>query len=140
MQLSKKNIFGIVVLLVLIVSVRLFEKSLFYDPLLQFFKLEGKVLPQYESLKLFAGLTFRYLLNSALSLGVIYLFFKDIATVRAAALLFAVFYIILIIAVFLVLNADSPNLMLLFYIRRFLIQPLFLILFVPAFYYQKKMR
>ncbi|MFY7758816.1 MAG: exosortase F system-associated membrane protein, partial [Flavobacterium stagni] len=28
----------------------------------------------------------------------------------------------------------------LFYLRRFLIQPLFLLLFVPAFYYQKRIK
>jgi exosortase F-associated protein len=30
--------------------------------------------------------------------------------------------------------------MILFYIRRFLIQPIFLLLFLPAFYYQKQNR
>ena len=33
----------------------------------------------------------------------------------------------------------NPNFMILFYIRRFLIQPLLLVLFIPAFFYQKKL-
>ncbi|WP_374707786.1 exosortase F system-associated protein [Flavobacterium sp. J372] len=45
---------------------------------------------------------------------------------------------VLMIAFIIVVNTEKPNLLALFYIRRFLIQPLFLILFIPAFYYQRR--
>jgi exosortase F-associated protein len=47
-------------------------------------------------------------------------------------------FVILITAFFCILYffKNQENL-LLFYVRRFLIQPLFLIVFVPAFYFQK---
>lgn len=131
---------AIVFLLILIVLVRVFQHELFYDPLLDFFKSESKILPEYNSLKLFAGLLFRYVLNMVFSLGIIYLVFKDKAILKLCAMLYTLLFIVLIILFFIVLTADNKNLLLLFYIRRFLIQPLFLILFLPAFYYQKRLR
>ncbi len=131
---------GILLLLILLVAVRLFQENLFYDPLLPFFKTENKVLPDYSSFKLFAGLAFRYFLNSIFSLAIIYLAFKDRGIVRLAAILYGLFFVVFITAFFIIINTDDVNLLLLFYIRRFLIQPLFLILFLPAFYYQKIMK
>ena len=131
---------GILLLLILLVAVRLFQENLFYDPLLPFFKTENKVLPDYNSFKLFAGLAFRYFLNSIFSLAIIYLAFKDRGIVRLAAILYGLFFVVFITAFFIIINTDDVNLLLLFYIRRFLIQPLFLILFLPAFYYQKIMK
>jgi exosortase F-associated protein len=140
LQLSKIDMAGIALLLLCIIGVRLFEGKLFYDPLLAFFKDDdAKPLPPYNSLALFLGLAFRYVLNSVFSLGIIYLVFKDRSMLKLTTVLYAVFFAVLIAAFFLVLSADKPNVLLLFYIRRFLIQPLFLILFVPAFYYQKIM-
>lgn len=138
-KIGNLEIAGIILLVVLLVCVRLFQEQLFYDPLLPFFKTENRVLPEYDSFKLFLGLAFRYLLNTAISIGIIYLCFKDRAMLRLTVILYAVFFAVLIAAFFLVINAEDVNLLLLFYIRRFLIQPLFLILFLPAFYYQKKM-
>jgi exosortase F-associated protein len=47
------------------------------------------------------------------------------------------FFVILSLVFFFLLEyTKTPDLLILFYIRRFLIQPLFLILFVPAFFYQ----
>lgn len=138
--LSKKSIAGIVLLLILLVLVRVFEEQLFYDPLLPFFKRQNNILPEYNSIKLFFGLFFRYAINSVLSLAIIYLAFKDSAITRLSTILYAGFFIVLIAALFIALKADDPNLLLIFYIRRFIIQPLFLILFLPAFYYQKKMK
>ena len=39
-----------------------------------------------------------------------------------------------------IIKFGETNKMNLFYIRRFIIQPIFLILFIPAFYYQKKIK
>ena len=124
-------------MVVLLVAVRIFEDRLFYDPFLLFFKHEGKVLPGYNGFKLFLALAFRYLLNSGFSLGIIWLVFKDRAVLKLTTVLYIVFFILLIAALFMVLATDAPSHLLLFYVRRFLIQPLFLILFLPAFYYQK---
>jgi len=138
LKLSPLHISGIILLLVLLISVRIFQEQLFYDPLLDFFKMENKAMPVYAPFQLFLGLAFRYLLNTGLSLGIIWLFFKDSSVLKLAAILYVIFFVVLIAAFFVVLNLGNPNLLVLFYIRRFLIQPLFLILFIPAFYYQRK--
>jgi len=143
MQKHKVNIvsaLAIAVLLVLLVCVRLFQERLFYDPLLDYFKRSRTILPQYDSVKLFIGLLFRYLLNTIISLGILWFCFKDKSILKLTAVLYAVFFIALAAVFFTALAVDNPANMLLFYIRRFLIQPLLLILFVPAFYYQKHVK
>lgn len=123
-----------------LIFIRAFESQLFYDPFLSFFKLEyqNKSLPVFDSVSLFFGLLIRYALNSLLSLGIIYLLFKQLPLVRFAMLLYCAFFVILIVLFFGLLHfSEQPDYLILFYIRRFLIQPLFLVLFIPAFYYQQ---
>ena len=137
---NKKKLFFISLGLVGLVLVRLFENELFYDPFLAFFKSEfhKKPLPEFNTFLLLINLLFRFLLNAFFSMIIIYAFFNDKILVRFAATLFLVFSIILLIVFFGLLHfASQPDYLILFYVRRFLIQPLFLILFVPAFYYQK---
>ena len=137
-QLKTADVAGIAMMIWLLIAVRVFQDILFYDPLIPFFKSSSKVLPDYNPYLLFLGLLFRYLLNTILSLVIIWLFFKDRAVIKLSALLYIFFFIVLISAFFIVAGTNNPNLLVLFYLRRFIIQPLFLILFVPAFYYQKK--
>ena len=142
-QTSKKNFAIVGVLIIALILVRAFESKLFYDPFLEFFhgESQNKPLPEYDSLKLFLGLFFRYLINSVITVSIIYLLFKEASIVKLSSILLVVFFVVLIVALFLILNfSTQPDYLFLFYIRRFLIQPLFLILFVPAFYYQRKVQ
>ena len=128
-------------LVLLLVLIRAYEDVLFYDPFLNYFKADyyNLPLPEIENVSLFFGLLFRYFLNNVLSLAIIYVLFKDIEAVKIASILYLVFFIILIVAFFFVFSFfGETNKMTLFYIRRFLIQPIFLLLFLPAFYYQKQ--
>lgn len=124
-----------------LVLIRAYEDSLFYDPFLDYFKGDyyNLPIPEIDNLQLIFGFFFRYFLNTALSLAIIYVLFKDIDAVKFASVLYFIFFIILLAAFFFILlkNGES-NKMGLFYIRRFLIQPIFLLLFLPAFYYQKQ--
>lgn len=129
---------AIVLLLVLLAVVRFYQEALFYDPLVPFFKTDSVILPFLDMPKLLGGLTFRYLINTVLSLAILWFCFKDKSIIRVTSLLYGVFFIVLMIAFIIVINAEKPNLLAIFYIRRFLIQPLFLILFIPAFYYQRR--
>lgn len=136
----KREIFISAILLLLLVVVRAFERQLFYDPFLVYF--EGDYmkfpLPEFDGLQLFFGMTFRFFLNTIFSLGILYSLFKDKEMISFVSVLYLFLFVILIVAFFFILYffKNEENL-LLFYVRRFLIQPLFLILFVPAFYYQK---
>lgn len=136
----KKEIGFSIVLVFLLALVRSFE-DLFYDPFLEYFKSDylKMTFPSYDSFKLFCSLFLRYALNSLISLAIIQILFKDFTLTKFAGILYLVFFLILIIAFFSILNfSDEENNLMLFYVRRFLIQPLFLLLFVPAFYYQNK--
>ncbi len=128
-------------LTVMLVLVRAYEDDLFYDPFLNYFKTDyyNLPLPKIDNFQLFVGLVFRYFLNTILSLGIIYSVFKDFEAVKFASILYLLFFIIFIVAFFIVLSYfGEANKMTLFYIRRFLIQPIFLLLFLPAFYYQSQ--
>jgi exosortase F-associated protein len=138
---NKFRILQFVILLGCLVLIRAFENQLFYDPFLEYFKRDYAIspLPAYNPEKLFLGLLFRYALNSMLSLGIIYVLFKEADMVKFTAVLYVFFFLILIAAFFAVIYFyREHNNFLLFYVRRFLIQPIFVLLFVPAFYYQKQ--
>jgi exosortase F-associated protein len=140
---NKTKVISIVVLLSLLVAIRAFENIIFYDPFLAYFKLNyyHLPLPNNNSIKLFFSMGFRYYLNSIISLGVLKLLFNDNKIVKFSIFLYSIFGIILMVAFFFVLiKFGETNKMYLFYIRRFIIQPILLILFIPAFYYQKKIK
>ncbi len=126
------------ILVMLLVCIRLFETKIFYDPFLDFFKtdFQNKELPDYESFKLFFNLLLRYFLNTAISIGILHVLFKDKNITKLSLVLFIFIFIVLITLFVIELNFVNDYLIL-FYTRRFLIQPIFLILFIPAFYYQK---
>ncbi|NGY36146.1 exosortase F system-associated protein [Flavobacterium sp. XN-5] len=138
--LNKVRVLLGLIFVLLLAMVRAYEDQLFYDPFLNYFKSDYNALPlpTYDTLHLIAGLLFRYGLNTALSLSLIYVLFKDIAMIKFATFLYVFFFIILIVAFFAVIYCyGAHNNLMLFYVRRFLIQPIFVILFIPAFYYQK---
>lgn len=125
------------------VFIRVYEDKLFYDPFLKYFKSDFNALPlpYFDSFRLFKGLLFRYGLNTIFSLGLIFTLFRDLEMVNFASFLYAFFFVLLILAFFSVIYIyGEQNNFLLFYVRRFLIQPLFVLLFIPAFYYQKLSR
>jgi exosortase F-associated protein len=139
----KSKIAIVLVLVLLLVCIRAFENVLFYDPFLAYFKIDNANLPfpEFDDSKLFLGLTFRYFLNSILSLGIIYVVFKDTELTKFASVLYVLLFVILILLFFGMLYlSNHENHFLLFYIRRFLIQPLFVILFLPAFFFQKQIK
>ena len=138
---NKIKVFVLFLLVLVLVSIRIFEESLFYDPYLDFFKTDftNFPLPVVDKLSLFLGLFFRYSLNSIVSIAFIQIAFNDINFTKFASVLYGILFVILIIVFYVVLVffADE-NKMELFYIRRFLIQPLFLLLFIPGYLIQKR--
>lgn len=137
----KKVIFIFLCIVFIFALLRYFETDLFYDPFLDYFKNDYLNLPfpEIEKLRLFWNLFLRYLINSVLSILILYLLFKDSSLIIFVSILYSVLFIALISGLFIVLTVLNENYnFLLFYLRRFLIQPLFLLLFIPAFYLQKK--
>lgn len=139
---NKLKLFQVVLLVIILAAIRGLENELFYDPFLSFFKSENNVnYPNYNGLHLFASLIFRYLLNSIISLAILYIVFSEIEIIKFSAILYVVVFLILASIFYIYLNFfDESHKMILFYIRRFLIQPIMLILFIPGFYYQKQLK
>ena len=140
-MLKNLNKIGLLFILIsLLALLRAYEGFLFYDPFLNYFKIDytNLDLPKVDYFQLFMGLFFRYFLNTIISLSILYVIFKDLEIIKFVTLLYVIFFIIITAIFFFVLNFyGEDNKMTLFYIRRFLIQPIFLMLFIPAFYYQK---
>lgn len=137
---NKKTIFLIVFSVGLLLLIRALEKQLFYDPFMYYFEQDYLIfpLPDVNAGKLFFGLLFRFSLNTIISLGILYFLFKDREMIAFASFLYVVLFVILIVAFFSILFFfTSQENLILFYVRRFLIQPLFIVVFIPAFYFQK---
>lgn len=122
----------------MLVLIRVFEDELFYDPYLTFFKNDYLYIdsPRQEVFKLTMYTSLRYVLNSIISLGIIYMFFKDKSIVKFSATVFGIAYVILIaLFLYFVIHPRQEDYYLFFNFRRFLIQPILLLLLLPAFYY-----
>ena len=132
--------FLVVVFFFLLVLVRSFAAELFHDPFMQYFKNDYlyKVIPYYNNIELFKNLFFRYALNSIISIGIIYLLFQKQFLVFSLKF-YIIAFLILSTLLFIVLHFEFfKSYLPLFYLRRFLIHPIFVLLLIPAFYYQKK--
>lgn len=131
---------GIAFLAFLLVAIRFFESTLFYDPLLLFFKsAPNGVLPEFDTFKLVLHITFRFVLNTLLSLGVLWLAFESTEIIKLSTFFYGLFFVILVFLFIWALgSSEAGQHMTLFYIRRFLIQPILLLILIPAFYFQKK--
>jgi exosortase F-associated protein len=143
LQKNKEKLFWSLILIGLLICIRLFENQLFYDPFLDYFKTEyaHASFPRINIFKLFFSLGLRFYLNSVISLFLLYVLFKDKQIVKFSMLLYMILGSVLMISFIFTLNFfGEESKMTLFYIRRFLIQPVFILLFIPAFYYQKKIR
>ncbi|MEZ7946372.1 MAG: exosortase F system-associated protein [Flavobacteriaceae bacterium] len=140
-----KKIIRILIILVLfglLFFVRAFEEQLFYDPLNNYFQNDYlyKKIPLLDRWNLLLHLFYRYTVNSLISLAIIYMIFKNKKIIKFSQLFFTVAFLLLIISFsFSLRNNLEGGYLFTFYIRRFLIQPLFLLILLPAFYYQKKL-
>lgn len=127
----------------LLMSIRLFEDVLFHDPLVSFYKSNFNEMdpPDLDTWKLIGFTSLRYLMNTILSLLILFLAFSKKSILKFSGLVYGLAFVVLI-SVFLVLLSplETKNYMFLFYVRRFLIQPVFLLLLLPAFYYQQSIK
>jgi exosortase F-associated protein len=134
------KVIGIGLAVIGFVCIRLYQKELFYDPLILFYKsnFQNAPFPQLDFWRYNINLLFRYLLNTLLSLLIIWFWFEKKTYVVFSGFLYTLILLLGIIAFWIVEQDILPkNYMKLFYIRRFLIQPILVIILIPAFYFQK---
>lgn len=135
------SIFFIALAVVGLVCVRIFEHVLFNDPFIAYFKSNFQIyeLPDFKSLSYIVSTIFRYSLNLALSLVIIWFLYKKREFIKAALWVYLFAFIILSVAFFILSNLDYEWVKMgLFYIRRFLIHPILLFILVPGFYFISK--
>ena len=126
------------VLFGLLVLIRVFEKELFYDPYLAFFQNDYLYIdsPRREIFKVTLFTSLRYVLNTLISLGILFVVFKDKSVLKFSAFIYALAFVILIaIYLYFVVNPRQEDYYLFFNVRRFIIQPIILMMLLPAFYY-----
>lgn len=137
------NYITISILFLLLVLIRAFEEVLFYDPYLRFFENDYLYIdsPRREVAKLVFNTTLRYVLNSLVSIGIIYLVFKDKSMIKFSVIIFFLAYGLLLMPfLYFVINPKQEDYYLFFNVRRFLIQPIIVMILLPAFYYQRLKR
>lgn len=128
------------ILFTLLVLVRVFESELFYDPYLAFFQNDYLYIdsPEQNVYKVIVHTVYRYMVNTVISLGILYLFFKDRNVVKFSTVVYIIAFVTLIsLYIYFVMNPKQEDYYVFFNIRRFLIQPILLLLLLPAFYYYR---
>ncbi|WP_188407150.1 exosortase F system-associated membrane protein [Psychroflexus salis] len=133
----------IIVCFILLALIRMFQSELFNDPFIDFYKENylQKQPPEIQQFSLYLNTAFRYFLNTIISLFAIYIAFPKKSVIKFSVFFYTVAFVLLMLMKIVVVNQLQPELYsLLFYIRRFLIQPIFVIVLLPAFYYQHKIQ
>lgn len=130
-----------VMLVGLFAVIRMYQSDLFYDPFLEYFEYDYlyKDFPDYDGFLLYFNYLFRFGLNSLISLIILYVLFKNKSFFKLALVIHVVAIVVLLILFAAAVQFTTyENYQFLFYIRRFIIQPLLVLLLIPAFYFQKK--
>lgn len=123
-----------------LIGIRFMEDKIFYDPFLDYFH-EASVkakFPDFEWGKLILSHLLRFGLNLVFSAVIIQAIFRNPTwTKQGILLIIMVFAITFPIYLYCVSTGFSVGNLFSFYIRRFVIQPLILLLIIPLFYYRK---
>lgn len=125
-----------------LIGVRILEDQIFYDPFLEYFHEANKniAFPAFEWGKLIGSHLFRFILNLIFSCLIIQCLFKNRQwTIQGAFLIAIIFIITFPIYLYCIYDRFEIGYLFSFYMRRFVIQPLALLLIVPMFYYRKQL-
>lgn len=125
-----------------LISVRFLEDKIFYDPFLEFFKADYKVaqVPDFIWGKLILSHFFRFALNLVFSAIVVHFMFLNRKwTLQAVVLIAVAFVFFFPIYLWCLYSKMEIGYLFTFSVRRFVIQPIILLLIIPIFYYRKKL-
>ena len=125
-----------------LISVRFLEDKIFYDPFLEFFKADYKVaqVPDFIWGKLMLSHFFRFALNLIFSAIVVHFMFLNRKwTLQAVFLMAVAFLFFFPIYLWCLYSKMEIGYLFTFSVRRFVIQPIILLLIIPIFYYRKKL-
>lgn len=137
---KKYRIILIIILFFVLVLIRAFASKLFYDPFIVYFKNDYlyETVPVFSGSKLLINLFFRYSMNSLISLLIIYVAFQNRNFVLFSVKFYVIAFVVLTITFFIILRGELQHgYLFAFYVRRFIIHPLFVLILLPAFYYKQ---
>lgn len=123
-----------------LIGVRALENHIFYDPFLNYFHEADRNIPfpEFDWGKLIVNYLFRFILNLLFSCLVIHFWFNNRKwTVQGAVLMLIIFGITFPIYLYCIYAQFEIGYLFSFYMRRFVIQPLILLLIIPMFYYRR---
>lgn len=133
----------VVLLLFALIMVRKYETVLFYDPLLSFFHgdFQHTAFPEINLSKHLLSISSRYLLNAVITLAIVYVIFTDVKILKFSGLVLLVFFFPFILLYFYFIQVSFEEAFTAgFYVRRFLLQPIMLLILVPAIWFYKKQK
>ncbi len=128
------------VLFLLLIVMRAVFRYYLYDPLAHYFDNDylHAPIPVINYPKFFTHLFLRYFINSSISVLILHFAFSKLKIVLFTVKFYLLAFVLLSsFLFFLIYNSENQGYILIFYVRRFLIHPLFLLILFPAFYYQK---
>lgn len=136
-----KKIIAVSILVFALILVRYFQYDLFYDPFLFYFKsayLNEAPLPEYSMSYMVINLLYRYAINTTISLIIIYVIFRERSVLKFALFIYILaILVILPLYIYNIYTGFSHGYLQAFYLRRFIIQPVLLLILLPALWYQK---
>lgn len=123
-----------------LIGIRFLEDRLFDDPFIKYFHegLTGGIFPEVNWTKLILHHLFRFLLNLGFSLLIVHHLFRKVRWTVQAAVLMMIFFVITFLVYLYCLHSQMEfGALFTFYMRRFVIQPIILLLIIPLFYYRE---
>jgi len=137
---KKYRILLIIMLFFVLVLIRAFAQQLLYDPFIAYFKKDYlyESIPVFSGSKLLLHLFFRYTMNSLISLLIIYIAFQNRNFLIFSIKFYMIAFVVLTVTFFIILRGELEHgYLFAFYVRRFIIHPLFVLILLPAFYYKQ---
>lgn len=125
-----------------LIVVYVFQMKLFYDPLNDFrFNPKDPQAPEFDIWKLIASKTIRYIFNDSFALMVIWGLFQNKNYMKFAVAVFMFGFLILLpLYLFLVTHYYLETQSFLNHLHRLVLNPVLMMLLIPAFYYQQSLR
>lgn len=135
-----KKYIVIFILVLGLIAVRAFVEPFFYDPLIEYFKHDYLKLPipELNLATYLLNISLRFFLNTIISLVILYVIFKKVHVFVFSVKIYIASFLVLISFLFLFLKFEiTESYLAVFYVRRFLIHPIIILVLIPAFYYQQ---
>ncbi len=125
-----------------LIIVYVFQRQLFFDPFQDFiYNPQNPQYPEFNKLAYVISKIIRYILNDGFALLIIWGLFKNKSYMRFAMIIFAIgLFLLLPLYLYLVINHFHSTYTFLNHLHRLVLNPVLMMLLIPAFYYQQTLK